>query len=92
MLVRRLKQRCGNRDLLHIGTSATMISNPAAPPQQRRQAVAAFASTLFGVAVPPEHSIEESLVPISRQPSPPTPEELRTALNEPRPARIEQVF
>jgi ATP-dependent helicase YprA (DUF1998 family) len=65
MLVRRLKQRCGNPGLLHIGTSATMISSPLAAPQERRQAVADFASRLFGVPVPSENIVEESLVPIA---------------------------
>jgi len=92
MLVRRLKQRCGNPNLLHIGTSATMISSPSAAPQERRQAVADFASRLFGAPVPPENIIEESLVPIALQTSSPTPEELQATLNAPIPARIEELL
>jgi len=92
MLVRRLKQRCGNPELLHIGTSATMISSPSAAAQERRQAVADFASKLFGALVPPENIIEESLVPIARQTSPPTPEQLQAALNAPISTHIQELL
>ena len=91
MLVRRLKQRCGNPELLHIGTSATMISSPSAEPQERRRAVADFASRLFGTPVPPENIVEESLVPIARQNSLPTPEQLQASLNAPTPTHIEEL-
>ncbi len=92
MLVRRLKQRCGNPNLLHIGTSATMISSPSAAPHERRQAVADFAGRLFGAPVQPQNIVEESLVPIAHRSSPPTPEELRAALDGPVPTSIEELL
>ncbi len=42
MLIRRLRQRCGNPELLCIGTSATMVTGSC--PDDRRTAVAAFAN------------------------------------------------
>ena len=59
MLMRRLKERCGNQDLLYIGTSATMASGDNQ--DTRKQAVADVASRLFGVQVKKEHVIEETL-------------------------------
>ena len=59
MLVRRLRERCGNPDLLCIGTSATMAAGGTY--QEQRQAVAQVATKLFGVPVPPENVIGETL-------------------------------
>ena len=47
LLIRRLRERCGNPALLCIGTSATMVSNRESSPQERRKAVADYASQLF---------------------------------------------
>lgn len=46
LLVRRLKERCGNPILLCIGTSATMVSGKGMGAQERRQAVAYTNSAL----------------------------------------------
>ncbi len=59
MLVRRLRERCGNPNLLCIGTSATMVTEGGAV--SRREAVAEVASRLFGADVPPENVIEEEV-------------------------------
>jgi len=61
LLIRRLRQRCGNPNLLCIGTSATMIADRSATPLERREIVAKFASTIFGTNLEPENIIEESL-------------------------------
>jgi len=62
MLVRRLRQRCGNPDLLCIGTSATMVAGEGAREAQRRK-VADVARRLFGVTVEPHDVIDETLRP-----------------------------
>lgn len=64
LLMRRLRERCGNPQLLCIGTSATMVSGGAHA--EKRAAVAEVASTLFGVTVQPDHVIEETLMAASR--------------------------
>lgn len=87
MLVRRLKGRCGAKNLVHIGTSATMISRPEADAQERRQTVAAFASRFFGHPFGPEHVIEETLAPLTEG-GPPTPAELKNALDPPWPTDL----
>jgi ATP-dependent helicase YprA (DUF1998 family) len=56
MLIRRVRERCGNPNLLCIGTSATMASGNSR--SERRAASAAFASKLFGVDVKEENVIE----------------------------------
>ncbi|MBU4337818.1 MAG: DEAD/DEAH box helicase [Actinobacteria bacterium] len=86
MLVRKLRERCKNPDLLCIGTSATVAG--AETPEERRREVSAAAEKLFGVEVKEENVIEESLVSLAaftgetgmEQPS---AEELRHALSTP---------
>lgn len=78
MLVRRFRQRCGNPNVLTVGTSATMISG--ADHGDRRQAVAEVASRIFGVPVRPERVIEETLVRSFPGQKAPTGEELRQSI------------
>jgi len=87
MLVRRLKERCAADDLVHIGTSATMIARPQATAQERRQAVADFATRFFGHPFRPEQVIEETLAPFTEG-LPPSREELQRALAMPLPADL----
>jgi ATP-dependent helicase YprA (DUF1998 family) len=75
MLIRKLRQRCG-RDLLCIGTSATMSTKGSR--SNRRQTVAEVASKLFGVEVKSENVIDETLER-SIQRSHPDDEELRNS-------------
>ena len=63
MLVRRLRQRLEARDLLCIGTSATMSSEKSG--EKRNQVVANVASTLFGVTVKPTSVVGETLVRVT---------------------------
>ncbi|MBP7096320.1 MAG: DEAD/DEAH box helicase [Spirochaetia bacterium] len=58
MLIRRIRARC-EREVLCMGTSATMVSDR--PGLERREAVAAFASTIFGTAFEPDQIIDETL-------------------------------
>ena len=88
MLVRRLKERCAGPDLVHIGTSATMIARPDATSLERRQAVADFASLFFGHPFTPDDVVEETLTPLSEG-GMPSSEELRAALQTPIPDDFE---
>ena len=73
MLIRRLRERCGNPNLLCIGTSATMAAGGSR--QDQREAVARVASTIFGVPVRPTNVVDETLrrvtVPSPRRPPSP---------------------
>jgi ATP-dependent helicase YprA (DUF1998 family) len=87
MLMRRLRDRSGNPDLLCVGTSATMISGGSQA--DRRATVASVASTIFGVDLPPTQVVEETLtyaVPVFNRPS---DEQLRSALLVSIPDRLD---
>ncbi len=88
LLVRRLRERCGNPNLLCIGTSATMVSGGQTTPQQRRQIVAEFATSIFGTTFAQDDVIEETL---DRTTTTTTPEAaaLRAALAQPLPTMAE---
>jgi ATP-dependent helicase YprA (DUF1998 family) len=84
LLMRRLRERSGNDDLLFIGTSATMASGDE---QQNTQvAVAQVASSIFGVEVPPEQVIEETLVRATMSFASSDSSRLVTALQNPLPS------
>lgn len=85
MLVRRLKERCGNPDLLHIGTSATMVADRSANGVERRTAVGDFAGKLFGTSITESNVIEETLVPVSTYGNPVAAEDLRKSIDAPLP-------
>lgn len=98
LLVRRLRERCGNPNLQCVGTSATMVAGKALDARQRREAVAEFAGKVFGVPVHPDNVVEESLRRITLVPhascgtpaAPPATEPaLREALGQPAPATAE---
>jgi ATP-dependent helicase YprA (DUF1998 family) len=81
MLVRRLKERCGNPDLLQIGTSATMVADRSVTGVERRTAVGDFAGKLFGTSIAESNVIEETLVPVSTHDRPITSEDLRSSID-----------
>lgn len=89
LLIRRLRQRCGNHNLVCIGTSATMVSDEEMGASERLQTVAAFASKLFGVTVPPSNVIEERFRPLAEVQSVDT-QTLRAALQGPLPETAEE--
>lgn len=84
MLIRRVRRRCGNPNLLFIGTSATMVAGGTR--DQQRAKVAETASKIFGVEMTPDQVVDERLrrslrpVGIIDQPT------LRTAISSPIPA------
>ncbi len=90
MLIRRLKERCAGPDLVHIGTSATMISRPEATAEEQRRAVAEFATRFFGHSFESDQVVEEALAPFTHG-GPPSPEELRLALDGPPPQDVAEL-
>jgi ATP-dependent helicase YprA (DUF1998 family) len=89
MLIRRLKERCAAPGLVHVGTSATMVANRNATPQQRREAVADFATRLFGHPFTDQHVVEETLVSFTDGPAP-SRDELAAALAGPTPTDLDK--
>lgn len=87
MLIRRVKEKAAASNLIHIGTSATMVARRDATPIERRSAVASFATRLFGHEITEQQVIEETLVPFTVGDLP-TPLELATSLNGPLPGSI----
>lgn len=63
LLVRRLRERSGAPTIQFIGTSATMATEGTAA--QRRAAVSAVATRLFGATVTPEEVVGETLQRLS---------------------------
>lgn len=59
LLIRRVREACGNADLQCVGTSATMSTEGTFEAQ--RHVVASVATTLFGTEVRPENIIGETL-------------------------------
>lgn len=84
MLIRRLKERCAGEHLIHIGTSATMVANRSASAQERRKAVADFASRIFGHLMKADNVIEETIIPYT-EPKAPSPSALVAAMDMPAP-------
>ncbi|MDW7972431.1 MAG: DEAD/DEAH box helicase [Thermodesulfovibrio sp.] len=84
MLIRRIKNHAASPEILHIGTSATMIAKREASSLERRQAVADFASLFFGHSITAEQVIEETLIPFTTY-DVPNKEELVQALKNPLP-------
>lgn len=79
LLIRRLKERAAAPQVIHIGTSATMIAEHETSRVAQRAAVAEFAARLFGHPFQEGDVIEERLVPFTLGGMPPA-EELRQAI------------
>ncbi len=89
MLVRRIKAKCAQPNLVHVGTSATMIARPGASSEERRKAVAEFAKLFFGHDFTPEDVIEETLAPFTEG-GPPSERELKVSLESTLPQDVAQ--
>ena len=84
MLLRRVRGKAG-RPLQAIGTSATLATG--ASRDERRDAIANVASRLFGVELPADRVVEETLRPIAVVEMPSGPAAVRAAVErEPPPA------
>ena len=66
MLVRRLKERCAGENLVHIGTSATMVGGSTTSSEKRREVVRDFAQRFFGHPFTTADVIEETLETFTR--------------------------
>ena len=84
MLVRRFKARLNRKPIIHIGTSATMVASRQASLEERRAAVAEFASRFFGHPFEANDIIDETLEPVTVG-GPPSEEELREGFARPFP-------
>ena len=89
MLIRRLKERAAGPELIHVGTSATMVASHDASPRERKKTVAQFAERLFGSEFAADQVVEETLEP-STTGEVSSPEKLRAALDRPVPSSAEQ--
>lgn len=89
LLIRRLRKRCGNPNLLCIGTSATMIAGRKTTSSERKLAVANFASTIFGVPLESHDIIEETLQRVTQYPKNPSKDELVKSIKAPVPTSKE---
>ena len=90
MLIRRLKERCAAGNLVHIGTSATMVGSRNATAAERRAAVARFAQLLFGHPFDDSQVVEETLEPFTEG-GVPSREELLAAMESPLPTELAQL-
>ena len=81
LLIRRLRIRCGNPNLLCIGTSATMASGKTR--KERCKLISEFATKIFGVEVRPENVIEEELERVTTAKF--SSKDLKTSLLKPLP-------
>ncbi len=86
LLIRKLRQRSG-RDLLCIGTSATMSTE--GDRANRQQTVAGVASKLFGVEVKPTNVIDETLRRSITRPDP-TSAELTAYVQQGLPPEVDR--
>ncbi|RMH81057.1 MAG: DEAD/DEAH box helicase, partial [Calditrichaeota bacterium] len=89
MLIRRLKERAASPELICVGTSATMVASREATPEERRQAVADFATKIFGQPVAAENVIEETLIAFTEG-GKPSADELKTGLTTPLPTVMDE--
>lgn len=89
MLMRRLRERSGNPDMLCIGTSATMVSDSAATDADRKQVVADVTGAIFGVTLAPDQVIEETLTRSVSAYNNPNDAQLCQAVLAPLPAALD---
>ena len=81
LLIRRLREKCGNPGLLCIGTSATMASGKKDSKKNRQEAIAKFAEKLFGVPFEADNIVEETLDRYTDHRIQPTPEALEASIS-----------
>jgi hypothetical protein len=89
LLVRRLKERSGNSDVLCIGTSATMIAGESQTKKERCQAVADYATKIFGKKFAVEQVVEEKLKRITTNSAKPNAQLVNNALDAKIPSQLE---
>jgi len=80
LLLRRLRVRTRNNDLIFIGTSATLATSENH--NERCRLIAETASKIFGVNIKPENVIEETLRRVIPYPRPISPDALKNELQK----------
>uniref|UniRef100_A0A7V3KNH1 DEAD/DEAH box helicase n=1 Tax=candidate division WOR-3 bacterium TaxID=2052148 RepID=A0A7V3KNH1_UNCW3 len=90
LLIRRLRERSGNKNLQCIGTSATMIAGKSTSRKERQLAVAQFASKIFGVFFDHNNVIEESLKRVASSETIPSLDNLKKSLQSSPPQTAEE--
>jgi len=83
MLMRRLRQRAGNRPIQFVGTSATLATEGTR--EQRGTTIASVGTTLFGVDIPPGNVVDETLRRVTSVDAPTTGAALAVAIQAPPP-------
>jgi ATP-dependent helicase YprA (DUF1998 family) len=78
LLLRRLRVRSKNPNLVFIGTSATLATGESR--EERRYLIADAASKIFGVRIEPENVVEETLRRVISYPRPISPDALKVEL------------
>jgi superfamily II DNA/RNA helicase len=78
LLLRRLRVRSKNPNLVFIGTSATLATGESR--EERRYLIADAASKIFGVRIEPENVVEETLRRVISYPRPISPDALKAEL------------
>lgn len=86
LLIRRLRERCGNPNLTCIGTSATMVSGEGG---DSRAVVAEVASAIFGAKLAPQQVIGETLTRAVIANPRPTSDQLRAILQHELPDELD---
>ena len=81
MLMRRLRQAAGSKEIVCVGTSATISTGDSR--DVRRREIATTGSRLFGVTVDPASVIDETLQRVAQVPAP-SGAQLRAAVKWPR--------
>ena len=84
MLLRRVRQRAQMKEIQFVGTSATLSSEGTR--EEQRKKVAEVGSTIFGVTVPSENIVGETLERIAKVPCPASQEDVGAAVKLPPPA------
>ena len=84
MLMRRLRQAAGSKEIVCVGTSATISTDGGR--DVRRREIATTGSRLFGVTVDPASVIDETLQRVAQVPAP-SGAQLRAAVEVARPGR-----
>lgn len=82
ILIRRIKAAATNREIVCIGTSATMVSDDATTLKQQKQKVAEIASTIFGTDIQSNQIVNEYLVRSIGLGYSPSKDDLRKAIQE----------
>lgn len=80
MLIRRIKAAAKNKDIVCIGTSATMVSGDATTLLEQKKKVSEIASTIFGTVIQSDQVVNEYLVRSIGLGLYPSKEDLRKAI------------